>query len=260
MTENQLAEIIFDGLFINEKRSSSTLLDIPEIRGYITPIKDSWANRVSFSEKKCSVEKIREVQSFFDESNSGFTWAVNEQQIARKLPEMLISCNFHPARYHRVAGMMLQSSKNHDNFIVNNNIVVKEADQKNIDRNVDVVIKASGIRNEAYIRHIMAKDNYIKTKVFFSYMADEKEPIGYAKSCYLRNGTIHMLMGAAVRPEYRNRGIYSTLLQHRIAEAKTEGVHTHITQALRSSSFSTCARFGFKEICGLEFYEWNPTY
>jgi GNAT superfamily N-acetyltransferase len=258
MTKNQIAEIIFEGLFINERRSSSTLLDIPKIRGYITPISDAWANRVSSSENKISIEKIREVQQFFNESNSGFTWAVTEEQIARNLPQLLLSCGLKPARYHQVAGMALQHTRTHNSPRINDNIVVRECDQETLEQNIDAVIKASGISNEAYIRHIMAKDKQIQTKVFFSYLSSETEPTGYAKSCHLRDGTIHMLMGAAVKPEHRNRGTYTALLQHRISEAESEGVYTHITQSLRSSSFSTCTRFGFKEICSLEFYEWNP--
>lgn len=258
MTKSSLTETIFDALFINEKRTTSKKLEIADIRGWLTPVKDAWANRVACTKKTCSAEKIQAVQQFYKASESGFTWVVDERQVEEKLPEQLIACGFHPARFHQVAGMALQGVSRATNTCHGVDLDIQEVDQDVIDSQMDAVIRASGVNNDQYVRLIMSRDDNITTIVYFAYENNKEGPIGYAKSCFLENGRVHMLLGAAVLPEYRNQGIYSALLQHRIEVAERQGVTTHIIQSQRNSSFSTCARFGFREVSSLELYEWHP--
>lgn len=258
MTERNLTETIFDALFINEKRTTSKKLEIADIRGWLTPIKDAWANRVACTINTCSAEKIQAVQQFYKASKAGFTWVVDERQIEEKLPEQLIASGFHPARFHRVAGMALERASGVTNTCHGIDLDIQEVDQEVVDAQMDAVIRASGVNNDQYVRLIMSRDANITTTVYFAYENNKEGPIGYAKSCFLENSRVHMLLGAAVLPEYRNHGVYSALLQHRIEVAERQGVTTHIIQSQRNSSFSTCARFGFREVSSLEFYEWHP--
>lgn len=258
MTESNLAEAIFDALFINEKRTTSRLLDMPDMRGWLTPIKDAWANRVACTKKICNTQTIQAVQQFYKASKAGFTWVVDEQQVKEGLPEQLTACGFHPARFHEVAGMALQGQSSVTQTYHGMDLNIREVDQKTIDAHMKMIVEASGVHNDQYFRLVMSWDENITTAVYFAYENTQKGPVGYAKSCFLDNGRVHMLLGAAILSEYRNQGIYSALLQHRIDVAQKQGVTTHIIQSQRSSSFSTCARFGFKEVSSLEFYEWQP--
>lgn len=256
--ENNIADTIFDALFINERRRTSSKVAIDDIRGWSTPIKDAWANRVAYSGDNCNEEKVREVQRFFNALGAGVTWVVDEEQIGEKLPETLVSCGFKPSRYHQVAGMVLEGPAEVTHSCEKIEIKIREVDDETVQQHIQSVVEASGLQNDQYVRHIMAPDENISSTIYFAYKEHDPKPIGYAKSCFLENGKVHMLLGAAVLPEYRNLGVYSALLQYRLDQAEKKGVSTHVIQSHRSSSFSTCARFGFREASSMEFYEWSP--
>jgi len=258
VTENNIADTIIDTLFINERRNINKKISIDDIRGYISPIRDAWANRVTYSGDNCNEKKIREVQHIFKSLGSGVTWIVNEKQIGEKLSEKLISCGFKPARYHKVAGMIFKESQLKDIPHPEIEIEIHKAEQATIERHIDTITRASSLHDTEYVRYQMAYDEDISSIVYFAYEKGNSEPIADAKSIFLENGKVHLLSGAAVLPEYRNMGVYSALLKYRINEAARKGVTTHVIQSHRNSSFSTCARFGFIEVCSLEFYEWNP--
>ncbi|WP_438952329.1 GNAT family N-acetyltransferase [Porticoccus sp.] len=256
--ENNIADTIFDALFINERRKTSSKVAIDHIRGWSTSVKDAWANRVAYTGDNCDKEKVREVQQFFNALSAGVTWVVDEESLGRKLPEMLVSSGFKPSRFHQVAGMVLEGPAEATHSCEKIEIEIREVDDETVQQHIQTVVEASGLHSEQYVRHIMAPDENISSPVYFAYKKHCPKPIGYAKSCFLENGKVHILLGAAVLPEYRNLGLYSALLQYRLDQAEKKGVSTHVTQSHRSSSFSTCVRFGFREVSSMEFYEWGP--
>jgi GNAT superfamily N-acetyltransferase len=75
---------------------------------------------------------------------------------------------------------------------------------------------------------------------------------------YMPDESVAILPGAAVLAEFRNQGVYQQLLRHRMAEASTRGCKFVVTQAVTGTSAPICRHAGFKELCSMKSYVWNP--
>jgi hypothetical protein len=67
-----------------------------------------------------------------------------------------------------------------------------------------------------------------------------------------------LLGGAATLGDVRGRGIYTSMVARRLADARAAGADSAVIQAVRGTSAPVCAKLGFKEIVPLEFYAWVP--
>lgn len=76
-----------------------------------------------------------------------------------------------------------------------------------------------------------------------AYTATRFEPNGTA---YLRQGVTH--------PAYRQRGLYVTLLAHRLRAARDAGCTRAVVQAITTTSSPILQKRGFRRVCGLNAY------
>ncbi|GIN70322.1 hypothetical protein J14TS2_07970 [Bacillus sp. J14TS2] len=79
-------------------------------------------------------------------------------------------------------------------------------------------------------------------------------PIGNATFRISSDGQTMYLIGAAVLPEYRNKGVYHSLLQYRLNKSKEEGCQLLTVQARARTSEPILRRLGFKEYCKFEMF------
>jgi len=100
-------------------------------------------------------------------------------------------------------------------------------------------------------------DSKVKNRGYFAYVDGGTEPVAWSYLVYLPDSPIVLLGGAATVPEHRGRGIYSALVAKRLADARADGRRAAVIQAVRSTSAPICAKLGFREVCGLEFYAWE---
>jgi len=100
-------------------------------------------------------------------------------------------------------------------------------------------------------------DSKVPNSGYFAYADGGTEPVGWSYLIYLPDSPIVLLGGAATLPEHRGRGIYSALVARRLADARAAGRRAAVIQAVRSTSAPICAKLGFREVCGLEFYAWE---
>lgn len=75
---------------------------------------------------------------------------------------------------------------------------------------------------------------------------------------YLSGDAIAVLPGAAVLPDFRKRGVYQQLLQHRMIEASKCGCEFVAMQAVADTSAPICNNMGFTELCSMDSYVWYP--
>jgi GNAT superfamily N-acetyltransferase len=73
-----------------------------------------------------------------------------------------------------------------------------------------------------------------------AYTATRLEPNGTA---YLRQGYTH--------PDFRGRGLYLTLLEHRLRRAREEGATRAVVQAISTTSSPILRKQGFRRVCGV---------
>lgn len=92
----------------------------------------------------------------------------------------------------------------------------------------------------------------LRTRNYFAFVGDDPDPAAIASSVYDPESPVVILAIAAVRPQFRGRGLYKHLVQRRLADAKGDGCTAAVVHALPVSSAPICRRVGFREICTQE--------
>lgn len=75
----------------------------------------------------------------------------------------------------------------------------------------------------------------------------------------LRMPTTGYLMGGAVAPEARGRGLYRALVDARLTWLRERRIPTATLVALDRTSAPTCVRMGFQRVGDFHLYRWRPT-
>lgn len=97
----------------------------------------------------------------------------------------------------------------------------------------------------------------INYTVYVAYEKEENKPVAFGAISYVPNTNCAVLNGAATLPEYRKRGIYSSLLQMRYDQAKNDGIENLVIQAKEGTSAPIAAKNGFVKVCELPIYVWR---
>ena len=98
----------------------------------------------------------------------------------------------------------------------------------------------------------------LKTRMYLAFLDGTDEPVATSTMVYLPNQPIVRMAGASTIEEHRGKGIYTSLMARRLADAYKDGVEAAVIEAKRISSAPICKKIGFSEICGLEMYTWTP--
>jgi hypothetical protein len=98
----------------------------------------------------------------------------------------------------------------------------------------------------------------IRRRAYLAYLKDIPEPVAYASMIYLPDQPIVVLYCAATLEAYRGRGVYTSLVARRLADAYRDGARAAVIQAVRSTSAPICQKLGFIELCGMDWYIWEP--
>jgi hypothetical protein len=260
MDKKDIERVIIDSLFISENRPGNHIVDISGMRGWFSPFNEPYANRIALVTESDVDTSIKGAIDFFGARNSGFTWVVRPDDIDAGLPEKLIMNGLTPSRFHKVAGMYLESPV--VPRMKNPEISVREIAGDEITANMEMIARAYGAASREYIQHLYAPSVHhdgVISKMYLAYLEGVQEPVGYGYCSYIENNSVLMLRGAAVVPEHRYKGAYRELLRQRLADACDNGVTHFVIQSSRDSSYSTCVRLGFEEVCPLELYQWVPS-
>jgi GNAT superfamily N-acetyltransferase len=92
----------------------------------------------------------------------------------------------------------------------------------------------------------------LRARNYLAFLDGQREPVAVASSVYDPHAPIVILAIAAVRANFRGRGLYRALVEHRLADAKADGCVAAVVQALPMSSARICCRLGFREVCTQE--------
>jgi len=79
---------------------------------------------------------------------------------------------------------------------------------------------------------------------FLAYV--DSEPAGIGRSVYSDRGVF--LIGGAVKPALRSRGVYRALVRARWDDAVERGTPAMITEAMPETSYPILKRIGFEEV------------
>lgn len=93
---------------------------------------------------------------------------------------------------------------------------------------------------------------------YLAYEDEDEEPVAVANLWPAPSLPVAILQGAATLSEHRGRGIYTNLLAYRLRDAAAHGLTAAILQADRATSAPICQALGFRELCSLTLFAWEP--
>lgn len=91
----------------------------------------------------------------------------------------------------------------------------------------------------------------LRTRNYLAFVDGHSDPAGVASSVYDPESPVAILAIAAVKQQFRGRGVYRDLVQRRLADAKADGCVAAVVHAQPTSS-RICLRLGFRELCTQE--------
>ncbi len=94
--------------------------------------------------------------------------------------------------------------------------------------------------------------------MYHAFVPDRNGPVAFGNLVFVPNTSIVLLGGAATLGDLRGRGIYTSLVARRLADARAAGADAAVIQAVRETSAPVCSRLGFKEMLPIDFFAWVP--
>lgn len=252
IAERDLVETIESTLFIYPAAPGlSQDLGIPGLRGRVTKISHPLANLCGdarFSEREADAMIAKVKQRFGD---LAFGWVTGPSTRPIDLPKRLEAAGLEHA--DSLAGMAVTDLSLP--IEVNPRVQVREVGWSEALANSEMMAKAYGLPTEVMrvFNELVAAADRIKTRAYVASL-DGETLVAWSYLVYLPDSPTVLLGGAATLEECRGHGIYTALVARRLADARADGRTAAIIQADRKTSAPICAKLGFREVCGLEFY------
>ncbi|MBU0983686.1 MAG: GNAT family N-acetyltransferase, partial [candidate division Zixibacteria bacterium] len=106
-------------------------------------------------------------------------------------------------------------------------------------------------------RWISLAGKTLRTRVYLARIDGVRDPVACAYTTYFPDRPVALLGGAATLEDYRGRGIYTALLERRLADVRADGLEATIILADHSTSASICSHAGLTKACELGFHYWT---
>ena len=96
------------------------------------------------------------------------------------------------------------------------------------------------------------------TRTYVAFLDGVSHPVACGYTTYFHDQPIALLCGGATLPEYRRQGVYRTMLAHRLADIRRDGIDSVVVLADQRTSSPICIKNGFEKLCELRFHIWQP--
>lgn len=260
VTDEMLLDAIETSLFLlPEMPGRVDWLSIPGLRGRITPASDLFANLVGAAtlDAAHADETIRQVRDRFAAQNKEFGWIVGPRSTPADLAGRLEAAGLE--KVIELAGMV----HTHLDAPMRTNpaVQVREATAEDVDPASHLLAPALGITAEAarvVTEALLLGQGPLQTRVYLAFLEGVDGPVAYASTIYVPHQPVVVLFCAATLEEYRGKGVYTSLVARRLADAHRDGAQAAVIQAVRTTAFPICQKLGFVEMCGLDWYAWFP--
>jgi GNAT superfamily N-acetyltransferase len=250
----ELLEAIESTLFIYPSVPGlSQDLGIPGLRGRITKVPHPLANLCGdarFSEREADT-LIAKVQKRY--GDLAFGWITGPSTKPGDLGRRLEAAGL--AHADSIAGMVLTDLERA--IDVNPKIRVREASWPEAIAESEMMGRAYGLPTAVtrFFNEVLSANlARIKSRGYFAYLDGNEKPAAWSFLVYLPDSPMVLLGGAATLEEHRGHGLYTALVARRLADARADGRTAAVIQADRLTSAPICAKLGFREVCGLEFF------
>jgi GNAT superfamily N-acetyltransferase len=258
VTDEALIQAIESSLLVYPPVSGLTEdLGVRGVRGRVTDLSHPLANLVGLADIAPDAvdATLRLVRNRYSGGRKAYGWITGPLTRPRDLGARLVASGL--VMEEDLAGMALTDLA--VPIAVDPKIEIREATLHEAQGASAMMARAYGIPEEVarFFNVLLAMtDSKVPNRGYLAYVDGGTEPVAWSYLVYLPDSPTVLLGGAATLPEHRGRGIYSALVAKRLADARADGRTAAVIQAVRSTSAPICAKLGFREVCGLEFYAW----
>ncbi|HET6310605.1 MAG TPA: hypothetical protein VFH00_06335 [Candidatus Nitrosotalea sp.] len=248
-----------------------TLFIYPEIAGIVTdirvrgvlgretPVSHPVANLVGCAnlDEASADTSIRDIHDRFAANKKSFGWITSPSSRPRNLPNRLLEAGL--VKADELAGMALTDLT--VPIRANPKVSVRPASVEEQRRAIPMTATAYGLPPDVadwFTEALIAASDRVRFTMYHAFLDDPDEPVAFGNLVFVPKTSLVLLGGAATIGDMRGRGIYTSLVARRLADARAAGADAAVIQAVRGTSAPVCAKLGFKEILPLEFYAWVP--
>jgi hypothetical protein len=227
--------------------------------GRETPVSHPVANLVGCADlDAASADKtIQAVRDRFAASRKSFGWITSPSSRPRDIPRRLTEAGL--VKADELAGMALTDLSLP--IRANPEVEVRPAGVDEQRQAIPMTASAYGLPLDAaewFTEALIAAAGRLRSTMYHAFLPGHSGPVAFGNLVFVPDISIVLLGGAATVTDVRGRGIYTSLVARRLADARAAGAVAAVIQAVRGTSAPVCANLGFKELLPLEFYAWVP--
>ncbi len=235
-------------------------LEVAGVQGRISPISSIIASYVAcarLSEQDAD-RTIRQVLDTFIPLRQEFGWWVTPNSRPADLSEHLLRAGF--TLGFSGVGMAL-AVENAPALSVRAGLDVVRAAETELDELIDLMMRSYPMdRSLAAFtgRHFLHPDSRDIIEVYIARDERSREGLGYGVLMRMPDTRYAFFWGSAVLSEHRGRGAYSGLVARRLLRARELGMEHALVVASRATTFPICQALGFREVCPVDVYGYQP--
>lgn len=260
VTTDQLLAAIERTLFVYpEVPGLVSDLRVPGVLGRETSVSHPIANLVGCAalDDSNADATIQAVRDRFAATTKSFGWITSPSSRPSDLPQRLVEAGL--VKADELAGMILTDLA--VPIRANRDVEVRPASVEEQRRAIPMTATAYGLPLDVagwFVEALIGASGRLRSTMYHAFLPDYSGPVAFGNLVFVPETSIVLLGGAATVSDLRGRGIYTSLVARRLADARSAGADAAVIQAVRGTSAPVCASLGFKEILPLEFYAWVP--
>jgi hypothetical protein len=232
------------------------------VRGVVgreTPVSHPVANLVGCADldDASADTTIHKVRDRFAAGKKSFGWITSPSSRPRDLPRRLLEAGL--VKADELAGMTLTDLSLP--IRANPEVEVRPATVAEQRQAIAMTGAAYGMPLDAaewFTEALIGAAARLRSAMYHAFLPGHSGPVAFGNLVFVPETSIVLLGGAATVTDLRGRGIYTSLVARRLADARAAGAEAAVIQAVRGTSAPVCANLGFKEILPLDFYAWVP--
>lgn len=257
---DQLRDAIERTLFVYpEVKGLITDIRVPGVLGRESPVSHPTANLVGCADLDDARADgtIRTVHDRFSAKKKSFGWMTSPSSRPSDLPRRLLDSGLIKAG--ELAGMVLTDLA--IPIRANPQVEVRVASVEEQRRAIPMTAAAYDLPldvAEWFAEALIGAAGRLHSVMYHAFLPDRSGPVAFGNLVFVPETSIVVLGGAATVSDLRGRGIYTSLVARRLADARRAGADAAVIQAVRGTSAPVCANLGFQDILPLDFYAWVP--
>jgi len=256
----QLLDAIERTLFVYPEVSGLlTDIRVPDLLGRETPVSHPVANLIGCAEldDANADATVNAVRDRYAANKRAFGWVTSPLSRPRDLPSRLLAAGL--VKADELAGMVMTDLT--VPIRANPDVEVRRATVEEQRRAIPMTAAAYGLPLDVagwFAEVLIAARDRLQCAMYHAFLPDQSDPVAFGNLVFVPETSIVLLGGAATVSDLRGRGIYTSLVARRLADARRAGAGAAVIQAVRGTSAPVCANLGFKEVLPLELYAWVP--